>query len=182
MRDDMNNSHPHLNRFPTEAATGPADYLRPVWRFKWIVLVIVAAVAFGVYKYFDAKPRVFTTASVIYVGPSSADAVLTNVVTNAIKYTPDGGEIVVSGRILTGFLDLMVRDTGIGISPEHLPSVFQRFYRVDKARSREQGGAGLGLSIAQSIVEAPGGRIELDSVAGQGTNCAVKLPLQEGGA
>jgi two-component system, OmpR family, heavy metal sensor histidine kinase CusS len=106
--------------------------------------------------------------------------VFINLVDNAIKYTPAPGSIVVTFGREGSLAVVRVSDTGIGISPEHLPSVFQRFYRVDKARSRDQGGTGLGLSIAQSIVEAHGGRIELDSVAGQGTNCAVKLPLHEG--
>src|SRR5262249_12085225 len=77
-----------------------------------------------------------------------------NVVDNAIKYTPEGGrvEVRVEGRAREGVVT--VRDTGVGIAAEHLPRVFDRFYRVDKARSREQGGTGLGLSISRSIVAA----------------------------
>jgi heavy metal sensor kinase len=102
--------------------------------------------------------------------------VFLNVVDNAIKYTPSGGEVAV----LIGRRDreavVTVRDSGVGIPPEHLPRVFERFYRVDKGRSREQGGTGLGLSIAQSIVAAHGGRIELTSAGGEGTTCTVTLP------
>jgi heavy metal sensor kinase len=99
-----------------------------------------------------------------------------NVVDNAIKYTPEGGTVTVrTGRDARGAV-VTVTDTGVGIPPEHLPHVLDRFYRVDKARSREQGGTGLGLSIAQGIVSAHGGRIELESAPGRGTTCTVALP------
>lgn len=99
-------------------------------------------------------------------------------VDNAIKYTEPGGTVVVSaGRAGNQGL-LLVRDTGVGIPPEHLPRLFDRFYRVDKARSRAQGGFGLGLSIAQAIVQAHGGQIEVASEPGKGTTVRVLLPLQ----
>jgi heavy metal sensor kinase len=99
-----------------------------------------------------------------------------NVLDNAIKYTPAGGRIDVHLGHRDGTPLVTLHDTGIGVSPEHLPRVFDRFYRVDKARSRAEGGTGLGLSIAQSIIAAHGGRIELDSQPGQGTTCTVTLP------
>jgi heavy metal sensor kinase len=103
-----------------------------------------------------------------------------NLLDNAIKYTPEGGAItVLCGRCGRDAV-VTVHDTGVGIPPEHLPRVFDRFYRVDKARSREQGGTGLGLSIAHSIVTAHGGRIELASTPGQGTTCTVTLPEGDG--
>src|SRR5262249_5401052 len=98
-----------------------------------------------------------------------------NLLDNAIKYTPEGGTIDVQLERQDGRAIVTSRDTGIGIPLEHLPRVFDRFYRVDKDRSRAQGGTGLGLSIAQSIVRAHGGRIELDSTPGQGTTCTVVL-------
>jgi heavy metal sensor kinase len=112
--------------------------------------------------------------------PVSGDAarlrqVLYNVLDNAIKYTPEGRVTVRLAR-RDHAVGITVQDTGIGIPAEHLPRVFDRFYRVDKARSREQGGTGLGLSIAQSIVAAHGGTIELSSTPGQGTTCVVTLP------
>jgi heavy metal sensor kinase len=99
-----------------------------------------------------------------------------NLLDNAIKYTPEGGSIAVVLRRQGPTAVITVHDTGIGIPAEHLPRVFDRFYRVDKARSREEGGTGLGLSIAKAIVTAHGGQIELASVLNQGTTCTVTLP------
>jgi heavy metal sensor kinase len=99
-----------------------------------------------------------------------------NLLDNAIKYTAEGGRIEVQLARRDETALVTFRDTGIGIPPEHLPHVFDRFYRVDKARTRAEGGTGLGLSIAQSIVVAHGGRIEMASVPGQGTTCTVTLP------
>src|SRR5262249_10673662 len=98
-----------------------------------------------------------------------------NVIDNAIKYTPAGGAIEVRVELLSPTARVTVKDTGIGIPAEHLPRVFDRFYRVDKARSRDEGGTGLGLTIARSIVIAHGGAIELSSTPGQGTTCTVVL-------
>jgi two-component system, OmpR family, heavy metal sensor histidine kinase CusS len=102
--------------------------------------------------------------------------VLYNLLDNAIKYTPGGGAVTVRCRRVGGSAVVAVSDTGIGVPPEHRPRVFDRFYRVDKARTREQGGTGLGLSIARSIVAAHGGRIELDSAPGRGATFTVTLP------
>jgi heavy metal sensor kinase len=100
-----------------------------------------------------------------------------NLLDNSIKYTPAGGKVEIQAEARDGEAILTVRDSGVGIPAEHLPRVFERFYRVDKARSREMGGTGLGLSIARSIVAAHGGRIELDSGPGRGTTCTVVLSL-----
>jgi heavy metal sensor kinase len=99
-----------------------------------------------------------------------------NVLDNALKYTPAGGEVAVEAGRRGHEAVVAVRDSGVGIPPEHLPHVFDRFYRVDRARSRAEGGAGLGLSIARGIVAAHGGRIELASAPGLGTTCTVTLP------
>ncbi|WP_051195810.1 PAS domain-containing sensor histidine kinase [Meiothermus rufus] len=96
---------------------------------------------------------------------------------NAVKYTPAGGTVRLELDLGEGYAELRVRDTGIGIAPEDLPHVFERFYRADRARSRAVGGSGLGLSIAQWIAEQHGGGIRLESEVGKGTVAVVRLPL-----
>jgi len=103
--------------------------------------------------------------------------VAVNLLDNAIKYTPAGGEIHVRTAARDDRAVLEVSDNGIGIPEEALPHVFERFYRVDKARSRQLGGAGLGLSIVKSICVAHSGRVEVDSKEGQGSSFRVELPL-----
>jgi signal transduction histidine kinase len=99
---------------------------------------------------------------------------------NAVKYTGAGGQVRVSLIRKDGAADITVMDSGIGIAPEDLPRIFDRFYRADKARSREQGGIGLGLAIARWIVEAHRGQIRVESALGQGSTFSVTLPLRTG--
>jgi heavy metal sensor kinase len=101
---------------------------------------------------------------------------LLNLADNAVKYTPAGGIITLSLENTGGWVEISVGDTGIGIAPEDQPHVFDRFYRTDKARSRELGGSGLGLSIVQWITQAHKGTITVESVPGQGTTFTVRLP------
>lgn len=96
---------------------------------------------------------------------------------NALKYTPTSGKVTVELRRNGGQAEVVVRDTGEGISPEALPHVFERFYRADPARARDPGGTGLGLPIARWIVEQHGGQIRLDSELGKGTTVSVLLPI-----
>ena len=103
--------------------------------------------------------------------------VVVNLLDNAIKYTPQGGRVVMRASARDGKAVLEVSDNGIGIPEESLMLVFERFYRVDKARSRELGGAGLGLSIVKSIVTAHRGRVEVQSKDGEGSRFIVELPL-----
>lgn len=97
---------------------------------------------------------------------------------NALKYTPPDGQVTVGLRHTDGRAELLVQDTGIGISPEDLPQVFERFYRADPARNRDPGGTGLGLAIARWIVDQHGGAIKIESQPGRGTTVTVSLPLQ----
>ena len=96
---------------------------------------------------------------------------------NAIKYTPDGGRITLELRRSSTHAEILVHDTGIGIAPEDLPHVFDRFYRADPARSRDPAGSGLGLAIARWIVEQHDGQITIESSLGVGTTVSVRLPL-----
>jgi len=103
--------------------------------------------------------------------------ILINLVDNAVKYTPSGGAVTVRARALDGErVELAVSDTGVGIPPADLPRITERFYRVDKARSRELGGTGLGLAIVKHLVLAHGGELAIESEQGEGTTVRVALP------
>jgi heavy metal sensor kinase len=102
---------------------------------------------------------------------------INNLVENAIHYTPDGGQITLRLETRPGTAFISVRDTGIGIAPEHLPHLFERFYRVDKARSRMLGGTGLGLAIVKYLSEAHGGQVRVESETGKGSLFEIRLPL-----
>jgi signal transduction histidine kinase len=103
--------------------------------------------------------------------------VVVNLVDNAIKYTPAGGLVGVKVRASNSRALLEVNDNGVGIPAEALPHIFERFYRADKARSRQMGGAGLGLSIIKAIVTAHGGQVRVESVEGVGSRFLVELPI-----
>ncbi|MGD0816110.1 MAG: ATP-binding protein [Verrucomicrobiota bacterium] len=107
--------------------------------------------------------------------------VVVNLLDNAIKYTPEAGSISLNVRARDDKAVIEVADTGIGIPPGALPHIFERFFRVDNARSREAGGAGLGLAIVKSICMAHGGRVEVDSAEGKGSRFTVELPLARPG-
>jgi two-component system phosphate regulon sensor histidine kinase PhoR len=103
--------------------------------------------------------------------------ILYNLLDNAVKYSREGGDLRLAAQQRNGEITLSVSDTGIGIAKNDLPRIFERFYRVDKARSRELGGTGLGLSIVKHIVQLHGGRVEAESEPGCGTTIRVVLPL-----
>jgi two-component system phosphate regulon sensor histidine kinase PhoR len=105
--------------------------------------------------------------------------VLTNLLDNAAKYTPEGGLVTLGARPRDGRVELFVSDTGVGIPAEHIPRLFERFYRVDKARSRELGGTGLGLAIVKHLVMAHRGTVRVESEAGKGSTFYFELPMHQ---
>jgi two-component system phosphate regulon sensor histidine kinase PhoR len=107
---------------------------------------------------------------------SELHSIVANLLSNAVKYTPPDGTVSVGWRREAGGAALMVRDTGIGIAPEHLPRLTERFYRVDRARARAKGGSGLGLSIVKHALQRHGGRLEIASVEGRGSTFTAHFP------
>jgi len=112
----------------------------------------------------------------VQADPGALRRVFMNLAENAVKYNRDGGKITLAVGRENGKVRVSVRDTGLGIPEEHLPKLFRRFYRVDKARSRANGGAGLGLAICKSFVEAHEGQISVTSRPGEGTVFTVDIP------
>ena len=106
------------------------------------------------------------------------EQVVINILSNAIKYTPDGGEIRLLANTSGDGIQIHVKDNGVGIPKEDLPHIFERFYRVEKARTSETGGTGLGLAIAKEIIEAHGGEISIQSEMGEGSLITIWLPLE----
>ncbi len=102
--------------------------------------------------------------------------VLTNLIDNALKFTSEGGQVIVSARTVSNGIHIEVKDTGIGIPADHIPHLFQRFYQVDSSMSRRYGGTGLGLYISRTIVEAHGGKIWIESKEGMGTTVHMEFP------
>ena len=129
----------------------------------------------------EHKVSCFVTADVppVYADKDDIERVVLNILSNSIKYTKNGGDI----KIYVGFVynDAYIKiiDNGIGIPEEDLSKIFERFYRVDKARTREMGGTGLGLSIAKEILDKNGGSIDIKSVVGEGTEVVIRIPTKE---
>ena len=103
---------------------------------------------------------------------------ISNLIDNAILYNKPGGEVRITAAKENGTFRLDITDTGEGIAPEELPRIFERFYRVDKARTRVTGGTGLGLSIVKHAIESQGGTIQVISRLGAGSTFTIRLPLQ----
>ena len=108
--------------------------------------------------------------------PEALRQIFTNLFDNALRHTPPGGRIRVLAQRAGNALLIRVTDTGSGIPPDHLPRIFERFYRVDPGRSRQEGGTGLGLAIVKHLVEAHGGRVEAESEIGRGTTVLLYFP------
>lgn len=114
----------------------------------------------------------------ITANPRRLRQLFTNLVDNAIKYNRRGGTVAVTAASAEGIMTVRIADTGIGIEEKHFERLFERFYRVDKSRSREMGGTGLGLSIVKHIVQLYDGEIQVESRMGEGSVFTVRLPLQ----
>ncbi len=129
----------------------------------------------GLHLQVDVPPHLPAVAT----DAESMRMVMRNLLDNAIKYTPSGGRVTLRAQAEDGMVCIAVSDTGPGIPADHLPHIFERFYRVDKTRSRRQSGAGLGLSLVRSIVEIHGGQVQVHSVPGEGSTFTIYLPIAE---
>ena len=148
------------------------------------VAAVVGAVFSEIGPRAEAKGLVLSSeiapdATRVQADPTAFRQVIANLVENAVQYTKTGG-VTLRARAREGGVVVDVIDTGVGIGPEHLPRIFERFYRVDTGRSREQGGTGLGLAIVRHLVDAHGGRVEPASTLGVGTTISVFLPVARG--
>ncbi len=137
--------------------------------------VLAAARESATLKGLALGTEIAADAAVAFADATALRQVLGNLVDNAVRHTSAGSVVLFSSRHERGVL-IGVRDTGIGIAPEHLPRIFERFYRVDPGRSREQGGTGLGLAIVRHLVEAHGGRVRAASALGAGTEITALFP------
>jgi two-component system, OmpR family, phosphate regulon sensor histidine kinase PhoR len=137
-----------------------------------IELIRPIAVKGGISLHTELPPR----NTCVWCDSEAVSQVLSNLLDNAIKYTPEGGAITVGAYPAGRFVEVYVRDTGIGIPPEDLPRLFERFYRVDKARSRQLGGTGLGLSIVKHMVASHNGVVRVESVQNSGSTFFFTLP------
>ncbi|MBC7346383.1 MAG: PAS domain-containing protein [Clostridia bacterium] len=166
-------SHAENRQF--ELKRGQADLHQVVAKVEELLLPL--AQAKGLALQLDLPP----TLPSLPIHEDYLGQILLNLMDNAVKYTPAGGKVTISARVANGELEVAVQDTGIGIPAEALPRLFERFFRVDKARSRELGGTGLGLAIVKHLLERHGGRIRVTSAPGKGTRFVFNLPLPEGG-
>jgi two-component system phosphate regulon sensor histidine kinase PhoR len=115
----------------------------------------------------------------LFANHDQLEQVIVNLVDNALKYTPSGGSVHIKGENIAGDICVSVADTGIGIMSQDIPRIFERFYRVDKARSRSSGGTGLGLSIVKHIVEAHGGQVKVESEFNRGSVFSFTIPSRQ---
>lgn len=123
------------------------------------------------------KLKLATPSPLVRSDEQAIETMIKNLVVNAIHYTPAGGSISIETQFDDAFATITVADTGIGIAPEQQARIFERFYRVDKARSRDMGGTGLGLAIVKHLSQAFGGSVDLESQLGKGSKFQIRLPL-----
>lgn len=124
--------------------------------------------------------RCFVTADVppVFADKGDIERIILNILSNSIKYTKDNGTISIYVGFVYNDAYIKILDNGIGIPEEDLGRIFERFYRVDKARTREMGGTGLGLSIAKDLLDKNGGSIDIKSIVGEGTEVVIKIPTK----
>ncbi len=127
----------------------------------------------------DAECLITADVPVVYADKKGIERVILNIISNAIKYTPENGVIKVYVGFVYNDAYIKVIDNGIGIPEEEIPKVFERFYRVDKSRTREMGGTGLGLPIAKEILEQNEGKIDIKSQLGKGTEVVIRIPTKQ---
>jgi two-component system phosphate regulon sensor histidine kinase PhoR len=145
-------------------------------------LTVVSSIVLGLFRERADKKGVKIVvaidegASRLVTDQRALEQVIANLVDNAIKYCPSGSTVTLATQKQPGAVRVLVRDTGPGIDPAHLPRLFERFYRVDAGRSRDVGGTGLGLSIVKHLVEAMEGQVTVESEVGKGSTFAVTLP------
>ncbi len=149
------------------AATAPAQI---------ITTVVAAAAPQAAERGLTLRTELDANIPTLNIDAHRIGQALRNLIVNAIAHTPAGGEVVVSAASTDEIVTLSVRDTGEGIAPEHLPHLFERFYRADPSRSRSTGGSGLGLAIVKQWVEAHGGTISVESELGNGSIFTITLP------
>jgi len=113
---------------------------------------------------------------IIQADKDKLSQVFINLISNALKYTHSGGSVTIRTETSEHFTDVIIRDTGIGISTEELPFIFERFYRTDKSRTRDTGGSGIGLTIVKKIVDAHHGQILVESTPGVGSRFVIRIP------
>jgi two-component system phosphate regulon sensor histidine kinase PhoR len=163
-RVEMGNQQLHFASYYASSLLQQAvDSMRPIAEKKRIALSLVPP---------PEGAEVFCDAEAVH-------QVLGNLLDNAIKYTPENGAITVGARSTPEAVEVYVRDTGIGIPEDELPRLFERFYRVDKARSRELGGTGLGLAIVKHLVRAQGGEVRVESELNAGSTFFFTLPVED---
>ncbi|HET7601379.1 MAG TPA: ATP-binding protein [Gemmatimonadales bacterium] len=151
---------------PAPIAIDPAEVAREAW-----ASLGRRASESGVALHIDVEPGLTPR-----LDPDAARQLFTNLFDNALRHTPHGGEISLSARLDAGGVELRVSDTGSGISREHLPRIFERFYRADPSRARAIGGTGLGLAIVRHLIESHGGRVWAESEPGRGTTIGMWVP------
>ncbi len=161
------------------------DYQQVRWNKEWVDVKKLAEETFEQVAVELEEARLYWSIQIphdlpaLFLDRDRIKQVLLNLLSNARQYTPPEGLITLRAVVEEGDVTVSIEDTGSGIPPEDLTRVFERFYRVDKTRSRDHGGTGLGLSIARQIIEAHGGRMQVESSVGQGTRVSFTLPLAQ---